>query len=79
MGNFAFKEGNRDACRMWINGVEKSPLTDVNGSGPAVQIDPTCLIGVGAGPAHGFTGYLARESLQPLAAAGADQRSLQRW
>lgn len=63
MGNFAFKEGDRDACRMWINGVEKSPLSDVQTEGPANTLDPTCLIGIGAAAQHGFTGYLAHVSL----------------
>ena len=65
MGNFAFKEGARDSCRMWINGVEKSPLSDTQVVGAATAFDPTCLVGAGAGaPAqHGFTGYLAQVSL----------------
>lgn len=65
MLNLAFKEGDRSACRLWINAVEQSPLTEMNGSGDGgvEQFDLDFYIGAGAGPAFAFDGYMAHCSV----------------
>lgn len=61
LGHFAFKQGARNSCRMWINGTEKTPLAEPDGQtpGPATDLDPTVLIAAGAGIQNGLTGRLA--------------------
>lgn len=48
---------------MWLNGVERTPLSDTQGQGGSAQLDPTFWIGAGSGPAHGWNGWLAHVSV----------------
>ena len=65
MLNLAFKSDNRAACRLWINAVEQTNLSEMDGNveGTGNDFDLDFYIGAGAGPAFAFSGYLAHCSI----------------